>query len=216
MGAAGVTRGDRTAGLPAPRRRGGAGIHGAFAARDVARRVAPDSAARILLRRTSAADVPALVGVLASNLAELPLAGIAAGHVDRSACAGLLAAEMAREHATCLTLIERATGRAIGLAILVVPNPADRVPWISLLIVAADRQNLGLGTEAARALERNLAADGWHEVRLGVIAGNCAALRFWKRLGFRELPGGWRAYNGTPRTTITLSRRLPAGPGARV
>lgn len=171
----------------------------------------PGAGPRIRLRTTTAIDLPALAGVLVSNAAELPLTGVGTPRVDAHACADLLAMEATREHARCLTIIERATGRAVGLAVLLVPNPADEVPWISLLVIAADVQNRGLGTETAHRLERFLENQGWREVRLGVIAANAGALRFWQRLGYRELPGAWRSYNGMPHRMVTLARDLRAG-----
>ncbi len=149
--------------------------------------------ARISLRVSTPADKPALTQVLVSNAALLPLCGIGAGAVDMARLGDVLEAEAGREHGSCVTVVERSTGHVIGLAVLLVPNPLDGTPWIALLIIAADHQGLGLGTEAALALERLLARAGWSEVRLSVLVDNPRALRFWQRLGYRELAGVWRA-----------------------
>lgn len=119
-----------------------------------------------------------------------------------------LAVEAGRANGHCLALVERATGSVMGSASLVVPNPADGVPWIGLLIIRADRQNRGLGREAAVALERTLARDGWPEVRLAVLAANPRARRFWERLGYRQIDGCWRAYDGRARAGATLGKTL--------
>ena len=170
--------------------------------------------ARTLLRLTTAADAPALSQVLASNAASLPWLGIGERTVDTGRLADVLEAKAGREHGRCVTVLERSTGCVIGVAALLVPNPVDGIPWISVLALAADHQNLGLGTEAALGLEGLLARAGWSEVRLSVLADNPRALRFWQRLGYRELAGAWRAYNGSSRGTITLAKTLTSSGGA--
>jgi GNAT superfamily N-acetyltransferase len=89
-----------------------------------------------------------------------------------------------------------------------VPNPADGIPWIGLLIVHAGRQGRGLGREAVRAIERRLARDGWPELRLAVLASNPRARRFWERLGYRQVDGCWRAYDGRARAGATLGKAI--------
>jgi len=92
--------------------------------------------------------------------------------------------ETNRENSRCLSIRLRETGELVGNACLVVPHPDEPHPWIGLLIVAGDRQRQGLGAEAASAIERELGAEGWSEVRLGVLKANPDARRFWERLGY--------------------------------
>ncbi|HXR27740.1 MAG TPA: GNAT family N-acetyltransferase, partial [Candidatus Baltobacteraceae bacterium] len=158
------------------------------------------------------ADAPALAQVLASNAAALPWLGASALTADSGWFADVLEAKATREPGRCVTILERSTGCVIGLAALRVPNPSDSVPWISLLVLATGRQNQGLGTEAALELEERFARAGWSEVRLGVLADNVRELRFWQRLGYGELVGVWRAYNGSRRGTIVLSKTITAPP----
>jgi ribosomal protein S18 acetylase RimI-like enzyme len=53
-----------------------------------------------------------------------------------------------------------------------------------LLILNASQQRKGFGTEAARAIEDRLAADGWNSIRLNVLGQNVTARRFWQALGY--------------------------------
>ena len=163
---------------------------------------------RLVLRPATPADLPALASVFASNPAFLRTMGTGLRSFDLADADRYLAAETGRANGQCLALVERATGAVVGSAALVVPNPSDGVPWVGLLIIRADRQNRGLGRETATAVERTLARDGWPEVRLAVLASNPRARRFWERLGYRELDGCWRAYNGRARAGVTLAKAL--------
>lgn len=146
-----------------------------------------------------------------SNPAFLRTMGTGLRGFDVADAERYLDAEAGRVNGQCLALVERVTGSLVGSAALAVPNPADGVPWIGLLIIRADRQNRGLGREAATAIERTLARDGWPEARLAVLAANPRARRFWERLGYRELDGCWRAYDGRARAGVTLSKALTRG-----
>ncbi len=163
---------------------------------------------RLTLHRASQAEAPALAVVFASNSEFLRTSWACHQTFDAAEAARHLEMESQRENGLCLSIVERATHRVIGLAVLQVPNPVDSVPWIGLLIVAADRQDEGFGSEAAWALERLLARQGWPEVRLNVLVANPRARRFWERLGYRELQGAWRAYNGQRQATVTLGKLL--------
>jgi RimJ/RimL family protein N-acetyltransferase len=127
---------------------------------------------RLTLHRARQAEAPALAAVFASNLEFLRASWACHQPFDAAEAARYLETESQRENGLCLSIVERATRRVIGMAALLVPNPADGVPWIGLLIVAADRQDAGLGGEAASALERLLERQGWPEVRLNVLVAN--------------------------------------------
>jgi RimJ/RimL family protein N-acetyltransferase len=134
--------------------------------------------------------------------------GAGVGHYDVAEAQRYLETEGGRTNGQALVLVERDSGAVIGSAALLVPNPADGIPWIGLLILRADRQGRGLGREAATAIERRLARDGWAEVRLAVLATNPRARRFWERLGYRQVDGCWRAYDGRARAGATLGKVL--------
>ncbi len=164
-----------------------------------------------MLRAATPADLAALAAVFASNRAYLRTMGTSLRPFDLADAERYLASETTRANGHCLAVVERATGEVVGSAATVVPNPSDGVPWVGLLIIRADRQNRGLGREAATAIERVLARDGWREVRLAVLASNPRARRFWERLGYRELDGCWRGYDGRAGAGATLARPLGHG-----
>jgi RimJ/RimL family protein N-acetyltransferase len=163
---------------------------------------------RLRIRRARWADALALAEVFSSNPEFLRTSWAIRGGFDAAAAARYVDMESRRQNGLCLTVIERATHRIVGSAALLVPNPADGVPWIGLLIIAGDHQGAGLGAEAAQALERFLAERGWAEVRLGVLIANPRARRFWERLGYREMCGAWRCYNHVGVAGVMLSKPL--------
>jgi RimJ/RimL family protein N-acetyltransferase len=163
---------------------------------------------RLLLRPAAVVDLSALVAVFRSNPAYLRTMGAGFGRFDSADAERYLGTETGRANGACLVLVERATRAVIGSAALTVPNPADGIPWIGLLIIRSDCQGRGLGREAATAIERRLARYGWPEVRLAVLASNPRARRFWERLGYRQVDGPWRAYDGRARAGATLGKAL--------
>lgn len=56
---------------------------------------------------------------------------------------------------------------------------------IETLSVLSDARGAGIGTALMDAVNDHLLASGIHELRLGVVAGNDAALRFYDRRGMR-------------------------------
>jgi RimJ/RimL family protein N-acetyltransferase len=92
--------------------------------------------------------------------------------------------ETIRENSHCLAIRLRETGKLVGTAALVSPHPEVPSPWIGLLIIDGEQQGHGLGTEAARALEEHLTAEGWTDIRLTVLQALPEARCFWERLGY--------------------------------
>lgn len=56
-------------------------------------------------------------------------------------------------------------------------------PWLESLHVAADLRRHGIGTQLMQSTAAHLKAHGYDSMRLGVVAGNDAAARFYERLG---------------------------------
>ena len=165
------------------------------------------SPARVWLRPTTAADLPALTRIANAErdrrlLAPDWIPGCVPGPQPHGG-----PGRSTPDH-RCLTVVERSTGRVLGLAVLRPPGPVDEAPWISALVIDPGCRGQGLGTEVACRLERIAGRAGWATVRLSVLADSPRALRFWKRLGYREVPGSWRAYNGSAVGTVTLQRRV--------
>jgi len=95
-----------------------------------------------------------------------------------------LVQETLRENSHCLAIRLRETGQVVGMVAFVAPHPEVPSPWIGLLIISADCQSQGLGSEAATALEEYLRGKGWADVRLAVLQGLPKARQFWERLGY--------------------------------
>jgi RimJ/RimL family protein N-acetyltransferase len=164
---------------------------------------------RLVLRRACVADRPALAAVFASNRRFVAATwGDILGPFTIADAARYLAVETARENGTCLALVERAKGDVVGTVALLLPNPADGVPWIGILVLRSDRQGRGLGREAVTALEDALARAGWPQVRLAVRVADAPARRFWEAVGYRAVPDMTRPYDGRERATITLCHAL--------
>jgi GNAT superfamily N-acetyltransferase len=87
--------------------------------------------------------------------------------------------ESVRENSTFLVIRLRATTEVVGCAAMLVPNPDDQLPWVGLLLIDADRQRRGLGTEVVNAIEDFLTGAGWNRVRLNVLTALPGPRRFW-------------------------------------
>ena len=64
---------------------------------------------------------------------------------------------------------------------------APAVWHIGLFIVASSLQGRGVASIAYERLEAWFVGNGARWIRLGVVAGNVRAERFWHRLGYREV-----------------------------
>jgi len=77
-------------------------------------------------------------------------------------------------------------GALVAMATVVEGFIADPVWHIGLFIVATSLHGSGAAQEIHRALERWMVERGASWVRLGVVAGNARAERFWERSGYVE------------------------------
>ena len=59
----------------------------------------------------------------------------------------------------------------------------DPEPWLESLHVLSELRGCGIGTLLMRSTAKYLLARGYDSMRLGVIAGNDTAARFYERLG---------------------------------
>ncbi len=78
----------------------------------------------------------------------------------------------------------RDTDEVVGWAEVLDEHPQDRLPWIGLLEIHADRHRQGLATEAAAAIVGWARDRGAAALRLGVDDRNDAAAAFWATHGF--------------------------------
>jgi ribosomal protein S18 acetylase RimI-like enzyme len=103
----------------------------------------------------------------------------------------------------CLLAL-RAGGAPAGLLDLWLDQPEPGTAHLGLLVLREPLQGMGLGREAAGALEEALAATGFATLRLSVGDENPGARAFWARLGYAEvgrLAGGvsvWEKALGAP------------------
>jgi RimJ/RimL family protein N-acetyltransferase len=107
--------------------------------------------------------------------------------------------------AVMLGIYLRSTGAAVGMAGYL-PEHEDGYPWLGSLVIRADHQRQGLGTEAFARLAEHFRADlGWRALRLSVVEQNAAARAFFARLGFRPVR---EAANSTSLRAFILERDL--------
>ncbi len=71
-----------------------------------------------------------------------------------------------------------------------------------------------IGGETVAALESALVRGGWDAVCLSVVASNERGRRFWERLGYREIPDAWHAYNGHRPVEIVMRHAIGRGAAA--
>jgi ribosomal protein S18 acetylase RimI-like enzyme len=67
-------------------------------------------------------------------------------------------------------------------------------PWLESLHVLREFRSSGVGAQLIRATAARIQASGHSSMRLGVVAGNTAAARFYERLGATMLgrePASW-------------------------
>lgn len=79
-----------------------------------------------------------------------------------------------------------ADGAMLGLAVVVSNLPAPGVWHLGLFIVATRLHGSGEARHFHDALEAWIRGCGAQWLRLGVVAGNARAERFWERLGYAE------------------------------
>jgi ribosomal protein S18 acetylase RimI-like enzyme len=96
-------------------------------------------------------------------------------------------AEMAYREMRLLGFADRETGELAGMASVVVDLIAEHVGHIGLFIVATALHGSGAAQAMLDDLERWLRERGARWIRLGVVAGNARAERFWERAGYGEV-----------------------------
>lgn len=82
---------------------------------------------------------------------------------------------------TLLLIASDGLGDIVGFALTYLDQEPD--PWLESLHVLHEFRGSGIGALLMRRTAERLMARGHHRLRLGVIAGNVAAARFYTRLG---------------------------------
>jgi ribosomal protein S18 acetylase RimI-like enzyme len=117
-------------------------------------------------------------------------AGILGPFLDEGAQAGHLREDLARP--ATLFLVAEDSGEVIGFALTYVD--AEPEPWLESLHVSRERRGRGAGAALVRATAAGLVAQARRSLRLGVVAGNDGAKRFYERLGAEHAgrePAAW-------------------------
>ena len=78
----------------------------------------------------------------------------------------------------------------IGVMDYLMENPKDQCPWLGLLMIHADYQGFGFGTQAYSLYESQIRERGPGRIRIGVIKENVKAKHFWESLGFLSIKTG--------------------------
>ncbi|GGP20488.1 GNAT family N-acetyltransferase [Silvimonas iriomotensis] len=77
--------------------------------------------------------------------------------------------------------------QAVGAIDLIRGYPQPDCAWLGLLLLIESHQRQGLGAAALALVLAEAHRWGCTEMRLGVVACNVVALRFWQQHGFAEI-----------------------------
>ena len=91
------------------------------------------------------------------------------------------------EGSHCLEIRDGDQDQLVGVLAWLAPHPRDGCPWIGSIVLRADRQRQGLGSEVLRAVEQRLAAEGWERVRASPLIAQPWAQAFLESLGYTPI-----------------------------
>lgn len=104
-------------------------------------------------------------------------------------------------------------GDLVGVLDVVRDYPAGGTWHLGLLLLDPERRGQGVGQAFYEAFETWAAERGAYRIRIGVVAQNKEALRFWRRLGFAELERRPEVQMGRrSNTVVVLMRQIPPEP----
>ena len=112
-------------------------------------------------------------------------------YLDEAVQAAHLQHDLDRPY-TLFLVAEDDAAMVIGFALTYAD--ADPEPWLESLHVPREMRSRGAGSALVRATAERLVAEGHRTLRLGVVAGNDAAMRFYERLGAEHIghePAEW-------------------------
>ena len=153
----------------------------------------------VAVRRGTGADLPLLeplwVSVHHQHAETMPELAPYVSDAQTWAVRGALYAELLARPSTVLLLAE-VDAEPIGYGLAHVMGLADtwlpdtwatgaRIGEIESLSVLPEYRGRGIGTRLLEALERELEAAGVHDLVLGVLPGNSAAIRLYEHRGYR-------------------------------
>lgn len=112
-------------------------------------------------------------------------------HLDANRQLDDLRQAMLRSDAVLL-VAEETSGVVIGFSLTYLADEPD--PWLESLHVLRESRGSGAGTLLMRETAARVRSRGYNTLRLGVVAGNAAASRFYARLGGEMIglePASW-------------------------
>jgi ribosomal protein S18 acetylase RimI-like enzyme len=101
-------------------------------------------------------------------------------HLDPKRQLADLRQSFSRSDGVFLVALE-SSGLVIGFALTYLAEEPE--PWLESLHVVSESRGSGVGTLLMRATAARIRSRGYNGMRLGVVAGNAAASRFYERLG---------------------------------
>ena len=132
-------------------------------------------------------DIDALLEIFNSNPSWIATTNDFAGKsslYDRSDVEMFLWQSTMGEGSTCLEIRDARQDGLVGVLAWMALHPRDRCPWVGCIVLRADRQRQGIGSEVLRALERLLAAEGCERVRASPMIAQPWARAFLESLGY--------------------------------
>ena len=168
--------------------------------------------ARLELHRTCEdTNIDALLEVFNSNPQWIAATDEFAGKTryDRSDVEMLLWQGTMGEGSTCLEARVAGQEGPAGVVAWMAPHPRDQCPWIGCIVLHADHQRQGLGSEVLRAVERLLAAAGWERVRASPLLTLPWAQAFLDSLGYTPVE---ERLDQDKRRCMVMEKRLIAKP----
>jgi RimJ/RimL family protein N-acetyltransferase len=156
-------------------------------------------------------DIDALLDIFNSNPQWIAATDDFAGRTthDRSDVEMFLWQGTMSEGSHCLEIRDGAQDKLVGVVAWLAPHPRDGCPWIGSIVLRADRQRQGLGSEVLRAVEQRLAAEGWDRVRASPLIAQPEAQAFLESLGYAPIE---ERPDQDKRRCIVMEKRLIAAP----
>ena len=138
----------------------------------------------ISIRPATEADLPRVAEIKVRNwedtYAPLVDPAVLAPFLDQATQLAELGEKLGRAE-TLLLVAVLDSREVVGFALTFLDQRPD--PWLESLHVIRASRGAGAGTALVRATAAELLVRGYHTLRLGVVAGNDAAGRFYVRLG---------------------------------
>jgi GNAT superfamily N-acetyltransferase len=156
-------------------------------------------------------DIDALLEVFNSNPQWIAATDNFAGKTryDRSDVEMFLWQGTMGEGSTCLEARVAGQDGPAGVVAWIAPHPRDQCPWIGCVVLHADHQRQGLGSEVLRAVEQLLAAAGWERVRASPPFAQPWAQAFLESLGYIPVE---ERLDQDKRRCMVMEKRLIAKP----